>query len=303
MTEYLLFYSWQKDISSQTNRSFIETCIKAAKSQIEKERGIKIRIDQASRGNTSVSKLNNSGAIHIASTIEEKIKSADFFISDVTSVHNAKKIKKKIPNPNVMYELGIASTTIQWSNIINIVNLAYGSIEELPFDIKHRSTQPYKLSESDLSNATIKKDQKANLIKKIKDQLIYILNNKPKFRLDEIITNLNNSIWDTYNKEDVANPDRDLKGIVEIKHVFDNIFTFRFTAYENGIQQPQIDWTAQFFINKETLSTADIAFVSKIDYGFKKIIIPENRNYEELYLIGVNYNNEGYGKQTLIKRK
>src|SRR5688572_23252025 len=136
MTEYLLFYSWQKDISSKTNRNFIEACIKTAKKQIETELGIKIRIDQAARGNSLVSKLNNSVAIHNAETIEEKIKSSDFFISDVTSIHKSNKLNKRIPNPNVMYELGIASTTIQWSNIINIVNLAYGKIEDLPFDIK-----------------------------------------------------------------------------------------------------------------------------------------------------------------------
>ena len=63
------------------------------------------------------------------------------------------------------------------------------------------------------------------------------------------------------------------------------------------------DWSARIFINQETLSTADITYVLKVDFGFKKIILPDDRKYEHIYLIGLNYQNEGYRKQVFIKKQ
>lgn len=70
---------------------------------------------------------------------KKKIRKADIFIADI-SIINPSYDGKKTPNPNVLFELGIAQGVLGWERIILIVNEQYGSVKEMPFDIsKHRA--------------------------------------------------------------------------------------------------------------------------------------------------------------------
>jgi hypothetical protein len=50
-----------------------------------------------------------------------------------------------LPNPNVLLELGYAAAQLSWDNIICVYNLAYGAVEDLPFDLRTRRILTYKV--------------------------------------------------------------------------------------------------------------------------------------------------------------
>ena len=121
----IVFFSWQSDLDAKTNRNIIGDCIK----DICKKNNL--LYDEATK--------DRCGSPDIARSIEEKIRLADIFVADVTVI-NAESQSKPTPNPNVLFELGIAQATLGWDRIILIVNTAYVAIESLPFDIdKHRA--------------------------------------------------------------------------------------------------------------------------------------------------------------------
>lgn len=153
-----IFYSWQSDLPNSENRGFLETCIKAAIRELNKENeyDIQFRIDRDT--------LEVSGTPSIADSIFKKIDNSLFFVADV-SIINSDYRKRKTPNPNVLIELGYASKVLGWDKIICIFNEDYGSYEDLPFDIKFRRPLVYSLSNKN------KSDVKKEVVKKIKDNI------------------------------------------------------------------------------------------------------------------------------------
>ena len=127
-----IFYSWQSDLSKDTNQKAIGSCIKKAIIPIEENNDtIHLLLDEATR--------NEAGSPDIPSTIFRKIESADIFICDVTTINQSEKKKKKTPNPNVLIELGYAISVLGWNRIIMVFNKKFGDFStELPFDIDKR---------------------------------------------------------------------------------------------------------------------------------------------------------------------
>jgi predicted nucleotide-binding protein len=140
-TKPIVFFSWQSDISAKTNRNVISDCLR----DICKKNNLSF--DEATK--------NRCGSPDIASTIEEKIRSADIFIADATII-NAETKSKSTPNPNVLFELGIAQAILGWNRIILIVNTAYAPISDLPFDIKSHRALNYSLSTQDAEDLSNK---------------------------------------------------------------------------------------------------------------------------------------------------
>lgn len=106
-----------------------------------------------------------TGSIAIAETIFQKIDESQIFICDVTIVTDEDS-KRLIPNPNVLIELGYAAKTIGWENIICVVNEAYGSVEQMPFDLKHRRLLTYSLKDG---------EEKAGQRQQLADKLYHAL--------------------------------------------------------------------------------------------------------------------------------
>jgi hypothetical protein len=131
-----VFYSWQSDLPNKSNRQFIMDCLKKAMETIHKD-NLSISdwtIESDSRGET--------GTPELASTIFSKIDQCDIFIADI-SIINYDSDCRKVCNPNVLLELGYASSKLGWEKILCIYNLSYGKIEDLPFDIRHRKPLTY----------------------------------------------------------------------------------------------------------------------------------------------------------------
>lgn len=133
-TRLSVFYSWQSDLPNESNRAFIRKSLRAASSIIESNNtNIIVEIDEATR--------SVSGSPNIPATILAKIKVADVFVCDVSTINNEEK-GRKTPNPNVVFELGYATANLGWERVILLFNDTCGNLSsDLPFDFdRHRVT-------------------------------------------------------------------------------------------------------------------------------------------------------------------
>lgn len=141
-----VFYSWQSDLPNKSNRQFILDCLQKAMETIHKDNLLISDwfIESDSRGET--------GTPELASTIFSKIDLCDIFIADV-SIINKESVHRKVCNPNVLIELGYASSKLGWEKILCVYNLSFGKIEDLPFDIRHRKPLTYNQEKKSLIKA------------------------------------------------------------------------------------------------------------------------------------------------------
>jgi hypothetical protein len=137
MAELTVFYSWQSDLPRKLSRDIVQN---AAADAIAKLR-VDTSIEDAPRLDHDT--IDVAGAPEIARTIFEKIDRCGVFVADLSFVgttlsDDGNKIKKKLPNPNVLLELGYAVGRIGWERVILVMNTEFGSPEELIFDLRHR---------------------------------------------------------------------------------------------------------------------------------------------------------------------
>jgi hypothetical protein len=134
---FVIFYSWQSDLPRSRNLDFIQECIADAIAAISAENIQLIPcLDRDTEG--------EPGAPDIAETIFAKIDNCDMFACDVSIIVGTGTVNAT-PNPNVLLELGYAAKRLGWARVTNILNNAYGKIEELPFDLRKRRVVKYSL--------------------------------------------------------------------------------------------------------------------------------------------------------------
>lgn len=281
--EYRIFFSWQSDTDASINRSLIQQALRKACETLELEQGHSFFVDEATR--------EVQGAVDIPASIEHKVQRCDMFVGDVTII-NKGATKRKTPNPNVMFEMGIAALSCGWDRIVPVCNEHFGRFEMLPFDIRHRRCMKYRLSADN-------SDSKRAIASKLTNDLLAAISSmtvsSPKLRLQEIVKGLYNTTWHAYNHLNGQVDRTEVKGLVHISLEHHNIFTFDFVSFEHKQRFPNGDWQARFFVNEATLTTADLAFVSGVDFGFKRLMFPLDRTYERIYIIGT----PPYGNQVL----
>ena len=136
MSEPVVFYSWQSDLPRASTRDVVH----AAATEAVRRVAHQLRLEDAPRLDHDT--LNQPGAPGITDTIFSKIKESAVFLADVSFVGTAEgregQKAKRIPNPNVLTELGYAAGTIGWPRVILVMNKHYGSPESLPFDLRNR---------------------------------------------------------------------------------------------------------------------------------------------------------------------
>lgn len=131
MENIKVFYSWQSDYKN--NKNSIEKCIKNVSKKFFNG---EIILDRDT--------LGHSGSPDILQVLLEKVEKSDIFIADV-SIINKDFNGKKVPNPNVMFELGYATAFLKKDYTILLFNEETGVITDLPFDIDHRRVLGFKL--------------------------------------------------------------------------------------------------------------------------------------------------------------
>lgn len=170
-----LFYSWQDDLDSKLNRSFIKTCLESAlaevnrKSELEEASRPQIKLDHDTKG--------VPGIPDVANTILFKISTADIFVADLTFVSEYQTQNgntKKISNQNVIFELGFALNVLGPSKIICVFNEAFGKPQDLLFDLQHRRWPI--MFDLPTTETSTKKVQKLLLVQKLNAAIISIIN-------------------------------------------------------------------------------------------------------------------------------
>jgi hypothetical protein len=114
-----VFYSWQSDLPSKTNRGLIEFALERALAAIGKN----AQIDRAPRLDQDTSGV--PGSPDIGATILGKIDAASAFVADVSVVSGAEG--RPSPNPNVLIELGYALKSLAPSRVIMVFNVQCAS--------------------------------------------------------------------------------------------------------------------------------------------------------------------------------
>jgi len=196
----LIFYSWQSDLPNKTNRYFILDSLKKAVSDLNTDNIIQeaIRVEHDTTG--------EPGSPDIGQVIIDRIEKADIFVCDLSIINGniskehlqyvlSKSVTGKddnsilfshpeyidelvkqnrlTPNPNVIFELGYALNQLGYERIIMIINSAFGSLDQLPFDLKTKRIHQYNLS----IDAKNRNQVKTDLINFFKEALGYVLQN------------------------------------------------------------------------------------------------------------------------------
>lgn len=140
-SQFTVFYCWESDLPSKTNRNYIQSCIDKAIKRLNDESDIKLCLDKDTFG--------TAGSPDIFPTILGKIETCMVFVADITPI--IKYGNKGIPNPNVMCELGYALSSISDERVIMLFNKAdENDPKDLPFDLglKRAMMFEYEYSES-----------------------------------------------------------------------------------------------------------------------------------------------------------
>lgn len=166
-----VFWSWQSDLPAATTKDFIKKALSQALEKVAEE----LELEVADRLELDHDTKGEAGLVEIVSTIFRKIDDCQIFVADVTPVAEitTDTAMKKIPNPNVMIELGYAIREVGPQRVITVANLAFGGKpEELPFDLRHRrGAITYHLNEKDPAIEQVQKDLVKQLVAAIKTNL------------------------------------------------------------------------------------------------------------------------------------
>lgn len=120
---------------------------------------LRVTLDEATRG--------EPGSPDIPSTILAKIDAADIFVCDVTPI-NGTPIPK-LPNPNVVFELGYAVSRLGWGRVIMLFNENFGKFpDDMPFDFDRHRASPYLFAQP---SKTAKKKELAELRQPLVEKL------------------------------------------------------------------------------------------------------------------------------------
>lgn len=180
-----IFYSWQSDLANRCNRGLIEkaleTAVKAIKQHPDVEPAVRehLAVDKDTKG--------VPGSPNIADTILGKIASADACLFDVSIV--ARNGERAFPNPNVLIELGYAMRAHREEKVILVANLAFGKIEDLPFDLRHKRVLTYNAPEGDEALADERKTLAEQLQRAL--ELVYLHLEENRFNAEECGAALN----------------------------------------------------------------------------------------------------------------
>ena len=167
----MVFYSWQSDLPSKTNRGLIEDALGDAVKALQGEASMTVEPVERDAKNVPASPAvlgeivierdadNLPGSPDISGAIFDKINRCAAFVADVSLIHKRCEAFKegaegrRTPNPNVLVELGYAVKVLGWDRVILVCNIAYGPVESLPFDIRQRKMSLYRSSPEDTERA------------------------------------------------------------------------------------------------------------------------------------------------------
>ena len=161
---HTIFYSWQSDLPNPTNRNFIQNSLESAIKDLKSDGSLTVD-PVLDRDTTGV-----PGSPDIGQTIFYKIDQAAAFVCDV-SIINGGSNRRRVPNPNVLIELGYALKSLGPDRVIMVMNTAFGRPESLPFDLRQKRVITYSLSEGDEAKSEAKQGLRGSFTQSLKSIL------------------------------------------------------------------------------------------------------------------------------------
>ena len=173
MKHYRLFQAWQSNDKEYT-KFITDTVKKVAK--LQKAKGVDIEI-------VRYPAQDEAGSPDVVDKLWEQIENCDLFIGDISAVH-----ENGDPNPNVVYEAGIADAVLGERRVILVCSLDT-DIEKLPFDINHKRVSPLKAGdknaaaklnewvEAGIVECDIQQNQQDLIFRDLYDDLYVVYNN------------------------------------------------------------------------------------------------------------------------------
>jgi hypothetical protein len=133
-----IFYSWISDPPREGNRMFVYRALKEALRQAAEELGAppeQAEVLQCERFDTPTD---------IARFIVETIPTCHALVGDVSFINVASEGQtRRTPNPNTMFELGLATQCLGPGKIILVFNTDSGDMANLPFDVRNHVVLPW----------------------------------------------------------------------------------------------------------------------------------------------------------------
>lgn len=193
-----IFFSWQLDTPSKNNKSFVWAALNQACEELKTNQP-----EESPRPIEGAAGV--PGAPNIVDSIFKRISECSVFVADLTFVAESTG-GRKIPNPNVLIELGYAARCIGWERTILVMNSAFGSANNLPFDIlQHRWPIEFKVTDKTQTRDERQERLSGTLSQAIRDCETYLLE-----RAVEMASQLDGSclcfIAANYEKDQVEMP-------------------------------------------------------------------------------------------------
>jgi hypothetical protein len=138
-----IFYSWISDPSRDGNRMFVFRALKQALCQAAEQSGVsaeQAEVLQCDRFATPTD---------IARFIVETIPTCHALVGDVSFINVASEDQtRRTPNPNTMFEVGLATQCLGPGKVILVFNTDSGSMADLPFDVRNHVVLTWSGSDS-----------------------------------------------------------------------------------------------------------------------------------------------------------
>jgi hypothetical protein len=284
--DHTVFYSWQSDLPNKLNRSFIESALEKAAKTFSKDETFSLNavVDRDTFG--------IPGSPSIVEAITSKIAKSDVFVCDI-SIINSFSNSRPMPNPNVLYELGYASSILGWERIIMIQNTAFGNIDKLPFDLRGRRVVQYYLDETSEKKSVEKEKLKNELFDFFKNALkhyssVYNPKEKPIW-------------WGTWMTESKA---KVRGGDLHISRVSSDAFFFEVQIYD-GARSGDVFGKAQIItphsayakIKSFDNKNCELTFQRRLENGAWLIDLTEGSECNHFHGMGAYFSGE-YKHQT-----
>lgn len=302
---HTIFYSWQNDLDSKTHRYFIEKCLKKALKDLKKDAAIYMSYDRDTKG--------NNGSPDITATIFDKIDKCVLFVCDI-SIINSNVDGRKMPNPNVLVELGYAASKLGWDRIICLFDGNAGDIDDLPFDLRQKRITPfYPDQNNELSR--ISKILEVNIADLyVKGKLFNPLNDYVKGKIDRsilgIVNPMANLVYGTITlSEGLAHVSQLLNCSSEQieEHVTNSLFPAFIALNDFDIEKSDLQdilkdlFSSSYFPKEWSYTVLELIdwireynwFISKRNQNYPFEII-DSREYDNLATIRANSINSNY---------
>ena len=240
--EVIVFYSWMTDRPRSENLQYIRKKLSEDCKKLEKEFGLKIKIDTDSRG--------EDGSRPIEENVMKKINECALFVGDITPIYPRLPWlwwHKPTPNPNVLYELGYAVSSLGWNRCIMVWNSKYGKQAKAPFDIRNHTAVSYEKGKRNLALYSVLKTKIENYDEYVKD---WRTNKERSFDAEK------------YNEICKICPERDLVDSID-KFLTNRVYnSFEFNIWDN-LQFYYQHYPDNRFVDDE-LHHAYLAFLSEL---------------------------------------